>query len=203
MAIKNIVFDFEGVFIKYVPFNIFKKYFPNKEAMEKFFLEINKEELSYEADMGLSSYYDLIKRRIKEFPQYAQMLSYYNDNWIDAIVEIPETIALAKDLKRAGYKLFGLSNFAFDKTKEMFDKFNFQKLLDGFVVSSFVGVIKPDVKIYKLLCDKFNISPQESIFFDDRVENVEGAKKAGLYGEVFTTAAAARRDLLSFGIDNI
>lgn len=39
---------------------------------------------------------------------------------------------------------------------------------------------KPDEAIYKALCDKYNLDKSESIFFDDREENVDGAMKFGI-----------------------
>lgn len=39
---------------------------------------------------------------------------------------------------------------------------------------------KPAEDIYKALCDKYGLDRSESIFFDDRSENVEGAVKFGM-----------------------
>ena len=41
------------------------------------------------------------------------------------------------------------------------------------------------MKIYELLCETYGLIPQECIFVDDRPENVEAAKKAGMEGIVF------------------
>lgn len=36
------------------------------------------------------------------------------------------------------------------------------------------------MKPYKALCDKYNLDKSESIFFDDREENIDGAMKFGI-----------------------
>ena len=50
--------------------------------------------------------------------------------------------------------------------------------------------IKPEEKIYKTLLTRYNIKPENAIFFDDRPENVEAAKMLGIQGVVFTPEVA-------------
>ena len=46
-------------------------------------------------------------------------------------------------------------------------------------------MIKPDVRIYQYLLDKYQLMPEESFFIDDMPGNVAGAQKAGIRGAVF------------------
>ena len=39
---------------------------------------------------------------------------------------------------------------------------------------------KPDQAIYKALCDKYGLIPENCLFFDDRSENVQGARDFGM-----------------------
>ena len=41
-------------------------------------------------------------------------------------------------------------------------------------------------EIYRLLFDKWDLDPQDCFFLDDKPENIEAAKKAGMNGIVFT-----------------
>ena len=51
-------------------------------------------------------------------------------------------------------------------------------------------VIKPNPEIYQRLFAKFNLTPDECIFADDRAENIEGGRRLGMNGIVFKDAKA-------------
>ena len=51
---------------------------------------------------------------------------------------------------------------------------------EGDVVSCEVGVVKPMPQIYDILLDKFSLDASETIFIDDRRENVDAAMAKGI-----------------------
>ena len=53
-------------------------------------------------------------------------------------------------------------------------------LMDGWVVSAFERLMKPDPSIYLLLCDRYGLEPSSCLFVDDNEDNVIGARAAGL-----------------------
>ena len=56
------------------------------------------------------------------------------------------------------------------------EKFNFS-IFDLFINSAEEGIRKPDPKIYLLTCEKLSVKPEECLFMDDSLENIESAKK--------------------------
>lgn len=97
------------------------------------------------------------------------------------------TDSMIKELKNKGYKLYYLSNWhksGFELMKQK-GKFKYLDQFDGGLVSYDVGCQKPDPKIYQLLIDRFKLNPHTCIFFDDREENIEAAKKIGFKAEQF------------------
>ncbi len=48
--------------------------------------------------------------------------------------------------------------------------------------------LKPDQRIYFEACRRFEVSPKECIFIDDRFENVQAAQSIGMYGIAFASA---------------
>ena len=54
---------------------------------------------------------------------------------------------------------------------------NLTKLFDGIILSAFEKLVKPNKEIYKLILNKFDLKAKESFFIDDKLENVEAAKK--------------------------
>ena len=56
-------------------------------------------------------------------------------------------------------------------------------------------MIKPEAEIYQRLFNKFNLKPEECLFADDRAENIEGGRRVGMEGIVFTDARQYEREL--------
>lgn len=52
------------------------------------------------------------------------------------------------------------------------------------IMSSEVGLVKPDPAIYRLALERLEASPEQSIFIDDLPENVQGARAVGMAGIV-------------------
>ena len=48
---------------------------------------------------------------------------------------------------------------------------------DGLIISGEEKLIKPDPKIFHLACERFNLIPENTIFIDDRVENIDTASR--------------------------
>ena len=102
---------------------------------------------------------------------------------IERAVELQEevlpTIELIEELKERGYKLYVLSNMS----REFIDFLRKQRVyenFDGDVVSCEVGIVKPMPEIYDLLLERFDLDPAETIFIDDRKENVDAAAAKGI-----------------------
>ena len=61
-------------------------------------------------------------------------------------------------------------------------------------------LVKPDPEIFRLLCRRFHLVPEQTVFVDDLATNIDAAKKLGFIGLVFTDAQTLREDLVSLGI---
>ena len=57
------------------------------------------------------------------------------------------------------------------------------------------GTVKPDAKPFELTLERLGVHPEEAIFIDDTMENVEAARQLGLHGILFTTAEALEEEL--------
>ena len=53
----------------------------------------------------------------------------------------------------------------------------FLQLFDGLLISGEDKLIKPDQAIYQLAKKRFNLDPEETVFIDDKLENIEAAQK--------------------------
>ena len=104
---------------------------------------------------------------------------------------LPATASLIAELRKAGYRLYVLSNMSLDfieflRRKEVY------ALFDGEVVSCEEGVIKPEAEIYHRLERRYGLQPAETLFIDDRKANVEAAEALGWGGYHFDARAVER-----------
>ena len=51
------------------------------------------------------------------------------------------------------------------------------QLFDGLLISGEDKLIKPDQAIYQLAKKRFNLDPEQTVFIDDKLENIEAAQK--------------------------
>lgn len=89
-------------------------------------------------------------------------------------------------LHARGYRCYLLSNFP-DRFAEMPARTPVLSKLDGMVVSYQIHMLKPDPATFLKAAQILGIDPAETIFIDDSLPNVEGAKKAGMEAYHFTS----------------
>ena len=98
-------------------------------------------------------------------------------------------------LGKAGYRLGLLSNFADDARQLWSNTFPFIQYFEGIIISSEVGLMKPDPRIYHLALEGVAAQPAEALFVDDFIENVRGAEAVGLQALHFTDPEKAQQQL--------
>lgn len=59
--------------------------------------------------------------------------------------------------------------------------------------------MKPDRRIFEMLCDRASIAPEDCVFIDDGLQNVEGARAAGMDAIHFTSPQALEEALTERG----
>lgn len=195
-SIKALIFDFGGVVINWDPRRVFRKFFPQDEqAMEDFMVEIGFAEWNLRQDEGYP-FPQAVRDLSAQFPQYAHIIRAYDVDWETSITGIiPETVKLLRQLKKAGYRLCGLTNWNLDKFTLVRRKYEFFSLFEEIVVSGEVKLIKPDPAIYRLLLDRIQLEPQECLVVDDSAGNVEASRKMGFAAIHFTSAEALEKEL--------
>ncbi len=72
---------------------------------------------------------------------------------------------------------------------------------DQVTFSCELGVIKPHPEIYRHAIANLKIAPADGLFIDDRPQNIEGARAAGLRAELFTAwEEFCKQDLARYGL---
>jgi putative hydrolase of the HAD superfamily len=112
----------------------------------------------------------------------------------------PQSLEVARALS-GKYFMATINNESRELNQYRIQKFELAEIFDVFVSSCFVGLRKPDERIYRLALDLTQNLPQECIFIDDRQENLAGAEKVGIKTVLMKDAQQLRRDLQALGIE--
>lgn len=94
--------------------------------------------------------------------------------------------------KRPAYKTALLSNAWDDLRGVLEDSYQIADAFDVMVISAEVGVKKPDPQIYQIVLKRLHVAPSEAVFVDDFIENVEAARRQGMYALHFQYPDKAR-----------
>ena len=194
--IKNIIFDFGGVLVDWNPHYLFDKYFNDLDEANYFVENVCNSEWNAEMDGG-KPFEQAVRERSAMFPKYAEALRLYQTNWMDTMgEEIPGMYDLIKSLKINGFPvIYGLTNWSAETFPTVQKTYRIFSLIDKIVVSGEVRQLKPNPEIFHTLLDKYSLKAEESLFIDDNLKNVEGAKAVGINAVLFRGVEKLREDL--------
>jgi 2-haloacid dehalogenase len=200
MMIKNIIFDIGAVLVDWNPRYYYRTVMDDEAKIEQFLNEVCTFEFNHSLDLG-RPWDDARAELMAKFPEHETMIDAYWHNWLEMFSgPIHESVDILMDIKRRGYPVYALSNWNDVKFPIAMTEFPFLRLFDGRIVSGEVKLAKPDPQIYQLLLDTYKLNPRESLFIDDRIENVEAARAFGIEAVQFTSPRQLERDLVEYGV---
>lgn len=120
---------------------------------------------------------------------------YMSDLWDWYCGDLDEAMFTWAASLRSHFRVAILSNSADGARREEEARYGFSRVFDPIVYSHEVGLAKPDPRIYALACDLLDCSPDEVVFIDNLVENVAGARAAGMHAFHHTDTAMTIRAL--------
>lgn len=189
MAVQAVVFDFGGVLC----------FHPGKQqvaeaakllgvAREEFVAALWHPRLDYDAGqldpleywtrvtgfLGLPLDRDLLPALVRAEVDF---WSHFDDRVLD----------WARALREQGFKTAVLSNLPRVLGEALRAAPGFLDLFDHHVFSYELKLVKPDREIYVRTLRTMGVDGSESLFLDDRENNIEGARVAGMRAELFTT----------------
>ena len=198
--IKAIIFDFGNVLLEWNPRLVYQRYFNDEASVERFLHEVNFMEWNAHQDRG-RSFAEGVAVLSKQFPQYAGLIRAFHEHWKDSIGgAIMGTVELVKGLKRAGYPLYGFSNWSAETFPIARERFDFFDLFDDMVISGEVGYVKPEPEIYQIMLDRIGRPAQECLLIDDSLPNISQANKMGFAIIHFQSPAQLCDELRKLGL---
>lgn len=111
----------------------------------------------------------------------------------------PDTLALAQRLSST-HRMYSLNNEGYDLNAHRIDSFQLNDFLLGFFTSCYLGVMKPNPAIYRLGVQLAHVKAEQSVMIDDRIQNVEAARRTGMKAVHYISAAQLQEELAALGI---
>ena len=127
-----------------------------------------------------------------------QVPSLWSGAFRSACVPRPEVFGLASSLHKRSYETALLSNTELPAVA-IFHEFGYD-IFDALVFSCEQGVAKPEQRIYEITLEKLGSTARRSVFVDDRLDYIEGAKVVGLHTILFKSLDQLKRDLITLGV---
>jgi len=114
----------------------------------------------------------------------------------------PAMLAWQLAIKQRGLLTAIVSNMGDSVHEHMVRELGWLSRFDVLVWSYQLGIAKPDPAIYRYALEKLGTQPAETLFIDDKAENVDAAVALGMKGIIFSTVEKLRTDLVESGLSN-
>ncbi len=201
--IKTIFFDIGGVLIDIHPERAYQ-YLSDSADVE---VSMVKESFPWDAhdqyERGIMNNEDWFITYKESLPQPCCLKrSDFWNAWKLLLGEEKNTVNILEALNKQ-YSIWLLSNTNPKHIQDEIEKrYLFPSLVNGAVYSFDVGVRKPEKEIYEIAMQRANANPQECLFIDDLLENIQAAKQIGIEGIHFISSEQLKQELVHLGIIN-
>jgi HAD superfamily hydrolase (TIGR01509 family) len=185
--IKNIIFDLGGVLLNIdynkvvtafeeLGFGHFENWYSQKDQNELFnLLETGK--------ISDQQFIEELKKHVNDGITEEQIES----AWNSMLLDLPKArVELLQSLK-GRYRCFLLSNtnevhvrHFTNKIAQKYGIGTFESLFEKIYYSNCMDMRKPNTEIFDFVLKENNLNAAETLFIDDSIQHVEGARKAGL-----------------------
>ncbi len=198
MTLTTVVFDIGNVLIDWQPHLAWADELDRAEA-EAFMERVEFQKLNFACDGG-AQFADAAT--LVDDPQDAARLAQYVERYT---LTVPDKITGTWDilfaLKERGITLHAITNWSAETWPEGLKVHpELGEVFETTIVSGQVGLVKPSVEIYRLLCDQAEVNPESCVFIDDSLHNCLGAKAAGMDAIHFKSAAGLKDALTQRGL---
>ena len=193
--IKQIILDIGYVLVDYRPTQMLMDHGYSLEQAHIFERKVFDSPYWAILDLGTLSQEQVIEGYSMIYPEDAGDIEWFITHGELMHIPRPAVWDLVHKCKEKGYGIYILSNYSADLLEKHTKGASFWEDVDGKVVSYQVHMAKPDERIYRHLLRTYGLDPSECIFYDDRQENTEAARKCGIEAVTITSEAHILQEL--------
>jgi putative hydrolase of the HAD superfamily len=167
-------------------------------SLQKEEFESRHEEVVSEFERGNVSLDQYLERTV-----FYQQRSFSRDEFKTFMFSLskpkPEVLEIARGLATRCL-MATINNESRELNEQRIRTFKLADIIDLFISSCYVGLRKPDERIYRLALDVLQKPAEECCFIDDRPVNIEAAAKVGMRTVLMQNAAQLKNDLQKLGV---
>ncbi len=181
MSIRGVFFDLGGVIVR-TEFQAPRQHLAERLGMEYEDLDklVFAGPSSRQASVGEISTEQHWAAVIKRLSRPAAETQTIRDEFFAGDVIDHEIVDFLRGLRPRYY--VGLISNAWLDLRDYVVEQRFDDAFDHMVISAEVGVMKPEAKIYQIALEQAGVSPNEAVFVDDFIENIEACEALGMHG---------------------
>ena len=190
-TIHNFVFDFGAVIFEWNPAKRVEEHFKGEwhghSSAVDFAKNIFGSKTWHDFDKGVLSMESVIEQSAKRLKIVRDRLQSFIQPIGEELVPLEGSIRCLESLVQkktadSSIRLFYLSNMPEPYARELERRHAFIKWFDAGVFSADVKQAKPDLKIYQLLAEEHSLNPDNTLFIDDQLLNIQAAQSMGWSG---------------------
>ncbi len=199
--IKNIVFDIGNVLVRWDPLSVVTNIFPQEADPVQLTTQLFKSDFWFAINRGEINETELIHKYHQTLNIDLNTLKLLLVAIKESLVPLPGSFELLDDLYKADYPLYALTDNTFEIMHYLRQKYDFWHKFKGVVMSAEIGYLKPSPHIYRHLLETYHLNPHETVFMDDYMTNVEGARAVNMQAFQFINAEQCLAELARLGIN--
>jgi HAD superfamily hydrolase (TIGR01549 family) len=194
-AIKAIFWDLGGVLVRTTDrgprTRLAQRYGRTMRELEQLVWE---GDMGYKAQTGAISAADQWAYVLDQLGLPPEALASIRAEFFAADVLDMELVGWIRDLKPY-YRIGVISNALDDARRFVEQTARIGDAFDHLTISAEVGVMKPDERIYWMALNALDVTPDQAVFVDDFLHNIEAARAVGMSAIHFRDPQVARREL--------
>lgn len=195
MKIRVIVWDLGGVHVDFFPADFIPK-LANDDCKEPMIEHCFEAEIWQELDRGTVTEDEVVAHVLERVPAHCEPhVERIVKGWTEVMEGKESLVPIVERLHAAGYEQMILSNAGW-RFPPYIETLPVSGYMSERLYSCEVNLLKPEPEIFKVFVERFGVVPEEILFIDDRLDNVESARACGWnavqYVEPMNWAAVAR-----------
>lgn len=199
MTPSNVVFDIGNVLVDWQPHLAWIDDLGSREAVDAFMKRVDFAAKNARCDRG-ERFADVAREIEDEADR--QLLESYVARFTRTVEKpIEASFELLDRLKARGVPVHAITNWSAETWPEGLKvQPQLGTVFSTLIVSGEVGLTKPDIRIFALLCERAGVAAEDCVFIDDKAKNITGAQAAGMDAILFTGAEALEGALMERGL---
>ncbi|MGF1718137.1 HAD family hydrolase [Photobacterium chitinilyticum] len=188
--IRNVIFDFGAVLFHWDPHQIVASFTDSIDEQNLLLEDVFHHPDWLSLDRGTMLMAEVIPKFAARTGLTVSRMEDFFEHVLNSLVKIDETEELLYRLLDHHYSIYYLTNMSSAFFETLNERNNFISLFKGGVVSGKELMMKPDPEIFKLIIERYDLVPSDTLFIDVHEQNVNAAQALGFHTVQFELSAS-------------